>query len=103
MAPLLPRFVTTPSLLFRIMCHKMVNASKHKILVAAGTKAVYGMWFDPGHGYHVDDTKAIAKGNEPESLYAVMSGTHYNDACCFDYGNSENTRLQVLCEPIPTF
>ncbi len=21
--------------------------------------------------------------------YAVMSGTHYNGACCFDYGNSE--------------
>ena len=20
---------------------------------------------------------------------AVMSGTHYNDGCCFDYGNSE--------------
>ena len=28
--------------------------------------------------YHVDDTKGVAKGNEPESLLAVMSGTHFN-------------------------
>lgn len=63
--------------------HKMVNASKHKISVADGTK-VFGMWFDAGHGYHVDRTTGIAKGNEPESLYAVMSGSHFNGACCFD-------------------
>jgi len=75
--------------------HKMVNASKHKIHVAGGIQ-VFGMWFDPGHGYHVDDTNGIAKGNDPESIYAVMSGTHFNGACCFDYGNSENTRLQPV-------
>ena len=74
--------------------HKMVNASQHKISVAGAE--VFGMWFDPGHGYHVDDTTGIAKGNEPESIYAVMSGTHFNGQCCFDYGNSENTRLQPV-------
>ena len=68
--------------------HKLVNASRHPITVAGGTK-VYGMWFDPGFGYHVDDTRGIATGNDPESIYAVMSGTHYNGGCCFDYGNSE--------------
>ena len=57
--------------------HKMVNASKHKISVAGGVE-VFGMWFDPGHGYHVDFTSGIAKGNDPESIYAVMSGTHFN-------------------------
>ena len=72
--------------------HEMVNASKHKIAVRGGTE-VYGMWFDPGHGYNVDVTTGIAKGNEPESIYAVMSGTHYNGECCFDYGNSENNQL----------
>ena len=70
--------------------HSMVNASQHKILVAGNT-FVYGMWFEPGYGYHVDSTKGVAKGNDPESIYAVMSGTHYNGECCFDYGNSENT------------
>ena len=48
------------------------------------------MWFDPGFGYHVDKTVNIAQGNEPESIYAVLSGTHTNGGCCFDYGNSES-------------
>jgi hypothetical protein len=66
--------------------HKLVNASQHPISVVGGVQ-VYGMWFDPGFGYHQDTTTGIALKNEPESLYAVMSGTHYNGACCFDYGN----------------
>jgi len=72
--------------------HKLVNASRHKIIVGGGI-SVYGMWFDPGYGYHVDDTTGIAKGTEPESIYAVMSGNHFNDRCCFDYGNSENSKI----------
>ena len=44
-----------------------------------------------GYGYHVDRTDGIATGNDPESMYAVMSGTHNNGRCCFDYGNSENS------------
>ena len=68
--------------------HKLVNASQLPVVVGAGVK-VYGMEFDPGFGYHQDNTTGIARGNDPESLYAVMSGTHYNKACCHDYGNSE--------------
>ena len=64
--------------------------------LALGKTEVYGMWFDPGHGYHVDTTSGVAKGNEPESLFAVMSGTHFGGGCCFDYGNSENTKLQPV-------
>jgi hypothetical protein len=41
------------------------------------------MWFDQGYGYHVDNTTGIATGNDPESIYAVMSGTHFNQGCCF--------------------
>lgn len=70
--------------------HKMVNASRHRIGVRGGVE-VFGMWFDPGHGYHVDNTTGVAKGNEPESIFAVMSGKRYNEHCCFDYGNSEDT------------
>ena len=69
--------------------HKMVNASKHRIRVRGGG-AVYGMWFDPGHGYHVDYTSGVAKGNDPESIYAVMSGTHFNGRCCFDCAPSQD-------------
>ena len=42
------------------------------------------MYSDPGCGYHVDKTQGVAVGNEPESIYAVMSGTNYNGRCCFD-------------------
>ena len=73
--------------------HKLVNASRHPILVGAGVP-VYGMWFDQGYGYHCDDTTGVATGNEEESLFAVMSGTRRQKGgggCCFDYGNSENS------------
>jgi hypothetical protein len=35
------------------------------------------------------DTQEIAVGDEPETIYMVTSGTHYNNECCFDYGNAE--------------
>jgi hypothetical protein len=60
--------------------HRLVNASRHKIM--AGGKEVFGMWFDPGFGYHVDNTSGVATGNDPESIYAVISGKRYNDGCC---------------------
>ena len=45
---------------------------------------------------HVDNTTGIATGNDPESIYAVMSGTHFNDGCCFDVRTSKTTSL-VAC------
>jgi len=75
--------------------HKLVNASQHKISVGGGTE-VYGMWFDPGYGYHVDNTTNIATGNEPESIYAVLSGTHFNGGCCFDVCPSLPLRSHTL-------
>ena len=36
--------------------------------------------FDPGYGYHVDNTTGIATGNEEESIYAVMSGNETQSA-----------------------
>ena len=75
--------------------HKMVNASRHKIGVQGGE--VYGMWLDPGYGYDVDVTTDVAKGNEPESIYAVMSGTHYNGECCFDCKSSISRSVSACC------
>ena len=53
-----------------------------------GQKA-YGVFISPGTGYRIDDTNDIATGNDPEGMYNVIDGTHYNEACCFDYGNAE--------------
>ncbi|KAJ5711176.1 alpha-L-arabinofuranosidase B domain protein [Penicillium malachiteum] len=33
--------------------------------------------------------KAYATGDAAEGMYAVLDGTAYNSACCFDYGNAE--------------
>lgn len=76
----------------------------------------------------MDKTVGIAQGNEEESIYAVLSGTHFNGeypphththpqppalthphtntrarthagGCCFDYGNSESN--DVSKAPLP--
>ncbi|KUI55658.1 putative alpha-L-arabinofuranosidase B [Cytospora mali] len=59
-----------------------------------GNKA-YGVFISPGTGYRNDDTSGIATGDESEGLYAVLDGTHYNDACCFDYGNAETSNTDT--------
>ena len=43
----------------------------------------------PGIGYRNNNTNGIATGDQPEGMYAVFDGTHYNGGCCFDYGNAE--------------
>jgi hypothetical protein len=40
-------------------------------------------------GYRDDSTKNIATGNASEGEYAVLDGSHYDNGCCFDYGNAE--------------
>jgi hypothetical protein len=54
----------------------------------AGHK-VYGVYIEPGMGLRDDNTNGIATGDEPEGMYWVIDGQHYNDGCCFDYGNAE--------------
>ncbi|KAK3674155.1 hypothetical protein LTR78_006002 [Recurvomyces mirabilis] len=53
-----------------------------------GQKA-YGIYVTPGVGYRNDRTNGVATGNSAEGIYAVLDGTHYNNKCCFDYGNAE--------------
>ena len=50
-------------------------------------------------GYRNDNTSGVATGDDPETIYMVTNGRHYNGAtdahgrkgngCCFDYGNAE--------------
>jgi len=58
--------------------------------------AAYGVYttgsFDDavgGVGYRNNKTKGVATGDLPEGMYMVASGKHYNQWCCFDYGNAE--------------
>ncbi|EDN99605.1 alpha-N-arabinofuranosidase precursor [Sclerotinia sclerotiorum 1980 UF-70] len=55
-----------------------------------GQKA-YGVFISPGTGYRNNAPSGIATGDAAEGMYAVLDGTHYNGACCFDYGNAETS------------
>ncbi|MBB5896442.1 arabinofuranosidase catalytic domain-containing protein [Kutzneria kofuensis] len=55
-----------------------------------GHKA-YGVYVAAGTGYRNNHTSGIATGDQPEGMYAVFDGTHYNGGCCFDYGNAETS------------
>jgi hypothetical protein len=68
-----------------------VNATAHPLTV--GGQKVYGAYFTGGMGYRIDNTRGVATGNDPETLYMVTSGLHYNAGCCFDYGNAETNNL----------
>ena len=58
--------------------------------------AVFSAYFEGGDhtgngtmGYRAENTTGVAQNDTAESMYAVVSGTHYNGRCCFDYGNTE--------------
>jgi hypothetical protein len=72
------------------------NATALKMTVGGHT--VYGAYFEHGSGpgrahsgtgYRCDNTSAVPKGDEAETIYMVTAGKRYNGGCCFDYGNAE--------------
>ena len=65
----------------------LANATAAPITIN-GTKA-YGVFVAPGTGYRNNNTNGIATGDQPEGMYAIFDGTHFNGGCCFDYGNAE--------------
>ncbi len=54
----------------------------------SGHKA-YGVFIEPGMGLRDNDPVGTAVGDQPEGMYWVLDGHHFNDGCCFDYGNAE--------------
>src|SRR4051794_23363245 len=65
----------------------LANATAAPITVG-GHKA-YGVYVAPGTGYRNNNTNGVATGDQPEGMYSVFDGTHFNGGCCFDYGNAE--------------
>ncbi|HET8841529.1 MAG TPA: arabinofuranosidase catalytic domain-containing protein, partial [Ktedonobacteraceae bacterium] len=65
----------------------LANATAAPITLS-GHKA-YGVFVAPGTGYRNNNTNGIATGDNPEGMYAIFDGTHFNGGCCFDYGNAE--------------
>ncbi len=50
---------------------------------------VYGVFIEPGMGLREDDPKGTAVDDQAEGQYWVINGQHFNNGCCFDYGNAE--------------
>ncbi|GII81635.1 alpha-N-arabinofuranosidase [Sphaerisporangium rufum] len=69
----------------------LANAAAAPITVGGGK--AYGVYVAPGTGYRNNRTNGIATGDQPEGMYAILDGTHYNGGCCFDYGNAETNNL----------
>jgi len=53
-----------------------------------GHKA-YGVYIMPGMGFRNNNATGTAINDEPEGVYSVVDGKHYDSGCCFDYGNAE--------------
>jgi hypothetical protein len=63
-------------------------------ITISGHKA-YGVYIMPGMGFRSNDATGIAINDEPEGIYYVIDGTHYDSGCCFDYGNSSTNSRAV--------
>ena len=59
-----------------------------------GRKA-YGVFIMPGMGYRCNNAAGLAINDEPEGIYYVIDGNHYDSGCCFDYGNSSTNGKAV--------
>lgn len=58
-------------------------------------KKAYGVFIPPKTGYRNNSPRGTATGDGAEGIYAVLDGTHYNNGCCFDYGNAETNNLDT--------
>jgi hypothetical protein len=60
----------------------------------SGHKA-YGVFIMPGMGFRNNNAVDIAVADEPEGIYYVVDGHHFDSGCCFDYGNSSTNGRAV--------
>lgn len=63
-------------------------------VIINGQKA-YGVYIIPGMGYRCNNARGLAINDEPEGIYYVIDGRHFDSGCCFDYGNSSTNGRAV--------
>ena len=56
---------------------------------------VYGVYIMPGMGLRNNDASYLPTGDEPQGIYYVVDGTHFDSGCCFDYGNASTNGRAV--------
>ena len=63
--------------------------------ITIGGHKAYGVYIMPGMGFRNNNAVGIAINDEPEGIYYVVDGSHYDSGCCFDYGNSSTNGRAV--------
>ncbi len=89
-----------------------VNFTDPRSKATIGGHPVYGAFFAgdvpfpgraprfQGQGYSNRTAQGTARGDEPQSIYALFGGGHYGGGCCFDYGNAENVNASGQAGPM---
>lgn len=63
--------------------------------ITIGGHKVYGVFIMPGMGLRNNDAVDLAIDDEPQGVYMVFDGTHYDSGCCFNYGNTSTSSRAV--------
>lgn len=63
--------------------------------ISIGGHKAYGVFIMPGMGLRANNATGVAINDEPEGIYYVIDGTHYDSGCCFDYGNASTNGRAV--------
>ncbi|MEI6862052.1 MAG: arabinofuranosidase catalytic domain-containing protein, partial [Verrucomicrobiota bacterium] len=63
--------------------------------ISIGGRKAYGVFIMPGMGLRANNATGLAINDEPEGIYYVIDGTHYDSGCCFDYGNASTNGRAV--------
>jgi hypothetical protein len=67
------------------------NAAAESLNV--GGNKVYSLYTRPSQAYWRDGSQSnMPLGAEPQGVYMVTSGEHYNSGCCYNYGNAQTSR-----------
>jgi len=63
--------------------------------ITIGGHKAYGVYIMPGMGFRNNNAAGLAINDEPEGIFYVVDGAHYDSGCCFDYGNSSTNGRAV--------
>lgn len=70
------------------------NATAESLTV--GGNKVYSLYTRPRQAYWRDGSKSgMPVGAEPQGIYMITSGTHFNGGCCYNYGNGQLSRTYL--------
>jgi len=61
-----------------------------KLSITAGGHKVYALYMAQYEGYRTPlnvTSKGIPMGNKDQGIYELADGTHFGDACCWDFGS----------------